>query len=328
MSDENQKRTDPVCGMDVDPADAAAETQHEDETYYFCSQSCADKFENNPDQYLKKEDPVCGMTVEPEKAAATVEHEEVTYYFCSEGCAEKFQENPEEYLEERKEEAPSEEEREKTYTCPMHPEVEQQGPGDCPKCGMDLEPKEGGAEGGQTEKEKEEARRLSNRFWISLLFTMPVFIIGMGDMLPGEPLSSRFSLSTLTWVQFFCAIPVIFYGGSIFFKRAWRSVLTMNLNMFTLIGVGTGVAFVYSVIATLFPGIFPDSFRGPEGNVAVYFESAAMIITLVLLGQMLEARARSRTSSAIRDLLDLQPQTAHRLGENGEEEDVPLDQVE
>jgi Cu+-exporting ATPase len=276
-------------------------------------------------------DPVCGMDVEPEKAAASVQWQGETWYFCSQGCREKFVADPEGVLRQRSEKEKEKEKAEKRteeggreYTCPMHPEVVQQGPGSCPICGMDLEPKTISAE----EEENPELKAMTRRFWVSLALTVPVFLLAMSEALPGNPAESFLSRRTITWVELLLATPVVLWGGSIFFQRAWTSLVNRSLNMFTLIGLGTGVAYLYSLVAALFPEIFPAAFRGPEGNVAVYFEAAAVIVTLVLLGQMLELRARSRTGAAIRALLGLAPKTARLLRDDGTEEDVPLEQVQ
>ncbi|MFP4380125.1 MAG: heavy metal translocating P-type ATPase [Candidatus Sumerlaeia bacterium] len=285
----------------------------------------------------KIQDPVCGMDVDPDKAKWSSEHDGDTYYFCSESCKKKFDKDPEKQLDESSgggshNHKDQEDDSGTMYTCPMHPEVKQEGPGDCPKCGMDLEPMDGEAEqedseGGDSGKGKE-ADVMTRRFWVSLVFTLPVFIIGMSHMIPGQPLQEQFSTAVLNWTQLVLATPVVLWGGSIFFKRGYKSIVSWNLNMFTLIALGTGVAYVYSVVATLFPGIFPPSFRDANGNVNVYFESAAVITTLVLLGQMLEARARQKTSSAIRELLDLQPQKARVIDDEGNEKDVPVKEVQ
>jgi Cu+-exporting ATPase len=283
-------------------------------------------------------DPVCGMTVDPDSAANSARYEGETYYFCNPRCQEKFEADPASYLAEE-DEGPSDadeatDRREarddaRIYTCPMHPEVRQEGPGDCPKCGMDLEPAEEEASGEEGEEEiPAELAAMTRRFWISLALTAPVFVIGMSHMVPGLALEEWFGPAALAWIQLAFATPVVLWGGSLFFVRAWRSLKTLNLNMFTLIGVGTGVAYVYSVVATVAPGIFPPSFRGAGGRPDVYFEASAVIITLVLLGQVLEGRARHRTRGAVRALLDLAPKTARRIEDDGTEHDVPLDDVQ
>jgi len=274
-------------------------------------------------------DPVCGMEVAPEQAAGKADFRETTYYFCSEHCREKFVADPEGILRQRQEKERTKEEKveeapDREYTCPMHPEVVQKGPGSCPICGMDLEPKTVSAE----EEENPELQAMTRRFWVSLVLTLPVFFLAMSEAIPGDPVRSVLTPRTITRIELITATPVVLWGGSIFFQRAWASLVHRSLNMFTLIGIGTGVAYLYSLVAALLPGIFPDAFRGPEGNVAVYFEAAAVIITLVLLGQMLELRARSRTGAAIKALLGLAPKTARLLRDDGSEEDVSLDHVQ
>lgn len=208
------------------------------------------------------------------------------------------------------------------YTCPMHPEIVRDAPGSCPICGMALEPRTITID----EEENPELVDMTRRFWVSVVLSLPVFLIGMNDVLPGRPLERIASMDALGWIQFVLATPVVLWGGWPFFVRAWQSIVNVSLNMFTLIGLGVAVAYIYSVIAKLFPDVFPDSFK-EHGVVPVYFEAAAVITTLVLLGQVLELKARGRTGAAIRALLALAPKTARRVGADGAEEDVPLDQV-
>jgi len=270
-------------------------------------------------------DPVCGMETSPEKAAAKVPWQGETYYFCSTRCQEKFVANPEGVLQKRS--APKEAAAEapgREYTCPMHPEILQDRPGACPICGMDLELKTLSAE----EEDNPELLNMTRRFWVSLALTLPVLALAMGHMIPGIPWERLGSPRALTWVELLFATPVVLWCGWPFFTRGWASVVSRNLNMFTLIALGTGVAYLYSLIAAIYPDLFPPSFRDRNGIVSVYFEAAAVIVTLVLLGQVLELKARSRTGAAIRSLLGLAPKTARRLGENGEDEDIPLDQVQ
>jgi Cu+-exporting ATPase len=209
------------------------------------------------------------------------------------------------------------------WVCPMHPEVVRDAPGDCPKCGMALEPRTAAA----GEEENAELVDMRRRFWVSVALTIPLVAIAMGEHLPGHPLARIATMSTLGWLQLVLATPVVLWGGWPFFVRGWQSVVHRSLNMFTLIGLGVGVAYLYSLVAKLFPGIFPPSFRLEGGEVAVYFEAAAAIVTLVLLGQVLELKARSRTGAAVKALLGLAPKTARRLRDDGSEEDVPLDEV-
>jgi Cu+-exporting ATPase len=266
------------------------------------------------------------MEVNPDQAAATTEWQGKTYSFCSEKCREKFAADPAGTLRSRDEkdqeaEETTREAQGREYTCPMHPEVVRQGPGSCPICGMDLEPLVPAAE----EEESEEYRDMRRRFIVSAVLTAPVFVIAMGHMIPG--VGHLIPARAAAWIQLILATPVVLWGGWVFFVRGWQSLVSRNLNMFTLIALGTGVAWIYSIVAVLAPGIFPPSFRDETGEVAVYFEAAAVIVTLVLLGQVLELRARSRTGAAIRALLGLAPKTARRLRGDGGEEDVPLEEV-
>lgn len=211
-----------------------------------------------------------------------------------------------------------------TYTCPMHPDVRENTPGDCPKCGMALEPA-GGSSSADTGDEDNELKNMTRRFWISLALSLPLFVLSMSGMIPGMRMEEWIPDSMSKWIEAVLATPVVLWGGFPFFVRAWKSVLNRSLNMFTLIAIGSGAAYVYSAVAVIAPGLFPDSFR-QNGEVAVYFESAAMIVTLVLLGQMLEQRARKRTRSSVRELLELAPETA-RVVRDGDEKEIPLDQV-
>jgi Cu+-exporting ATPase len=209
------------------------------------------------------------------------------------------------------------------FTCPMHPEIVRDAPGNCPKCGMALEPRTATA----GEEENSELVDMRRRFWISVALTIPLMAVALGEHLPGHPLARTATTETLNWLQLVLATPVVLWGGWPFFVRGWQSVVNRSLNMFTLIGLGVSVAYLYSLVAKLFPGIFPPSFRSESGEVAVYFEAAAAIVTLVLLGQVMELKARSRTGAAVKALLGLAPKTARRLRDDGSEEDVPLDQV-
>jgi Cu+-exporting ATPase len=270
----------------------------------------------------KVKDPVCGMWVDPHTTPHRAEHEGRPYYFCSAGCRTKFLSDPDSYLgsELAKPAAPVPEGT--VYTCPMHPEVRQVGPGSCPICGMALEPEVATAEAGPNP----ELLDMTGRFWIGAALAVPVVILEMGGHFLGL---DRFIAPGLSnWLQLLFATPVVLWAGWPFFVRGWQSVRTRNLNMFTLIAMGTGVAWLYSIVATLAPGIFPHAFRGHDGSVAVYFEAAAVITVLVLLGQVLELRAREATGGAIRALLDLAPKTAHRIRADGGEEEVALDRVQ
>jgi len=266
-------------------------------------------------------DPVCGMTVDPATAAHRADHDGETYYFCSAGCREKFVADPACYLNPAS--APNDDAAAGTiWTCPMHPEVRQDHPGACPICGMALEPAQVTADAGPSP----ELIDMTRRFWIGLALAIPVFALEMGGHL-FPILHHLIPIQISIWVQFVLATPVVLWAGWPFFERGWASLKTRNLNMFTLIAMGTGVAWAYSVVATLAPQIFPPAFRGDDGMVAVYFEAAAVITVLVLLGQVLELRARERTSGAIKALLNLAPRTARRIAADGSEEEVSLDLV-
>jgi P-type Cu+ transporter len=265
-------------------------------------------------------DPVCGMTVDPRTAKYRHAHDGASHFFCSATCREKFIADPATYLEPTaKAAAPVQ--AGTIYTCPMHPEIRQEGPGTCPICGMALEPE---LVTGDTAPNPELAD-MTRRFWIGLALTLPVFALEMGGHLTG--LHQWLGQQKSNWIQFLIATPVVLWAGWPFFERGWASLKSRNLNMFTLIAMGTGVAWIYSVVGTVWPGAFPASMRGQDGSVAIYFEAAAVITVLVLLGQVLELRAREQTSGAIRALLDLSPKIARRLKADGTDEDVSLDRV-
>jgi Cu+-exporting ATPase len=315
----SQKVKDPVCGMDVDPAKTKHKTEHAGKVYSFCCAGCVEKFRANPEKYLKP----AGLTqvaVAPAKAVAPPSS---TVYVCP-MCPEVRETKPVPCpkcgmaLEPETPVVASRVE----YTCPMHPEIVRPGPGACPICGMALEPRTVAAK----EEENPELRDMTRRFWVSLLLTVPLLGIAMADMLPGMPVKTALPLGRLPWLELFLATPVVLWGGWPFFQRGWASIVNRSTNMFTLIAMGTGVAYVYSLIATVWPGWFPYTFRELDGTTAVYFEAAAAITTLVLLGQVMELRARSRTGAAIRALLDLSPKTA-RVVKDGAERDIPLEQV-
>jgi Cu+-exporting ATPase len=272
-------------------------------------------------------DPVCGMRVDPTRAKHQIEHDGHTLSFCSGGCLAKFRAAPEKYAGRSADDASAKPvgSADVDYTCPMHPQIVKRGPGSCPICGMALEPKVVTAEA--TASESAELADMQRRFVASGLLTVPLFLIAMGEMLPGDPVGHAIGMARLPWIELLLATPVVAWGGWPFFVRAVASVRLKALNMFTLIGVGTGAAFLYSVVATLAPGLFPAAMRGHRGTVDVYFEAAAVITTLVLLGQVLELRARARTGDAIRSLLRLSPKTARRIAEDDSEEDVPLPHV-
>ncbi|GAV20261.1 Cu+-exporting ATPase [Mariprofundus micogutta] len=353
---------DPVCGMEV-KTDSLHSTEHDGHQWHFCSIHCHEKFEADPDQYII--DPVCGMHVKPESPHRT-KHIDISYRFCSEKCLHKFEANPAAYegnshacehehaskpVAAADPEAtyfcpmcPGQEQKgpgickscgmalepmatpalkEKTeYVCPMHPEIVSDAPGACPKCGMALEPRTVSAE-----EDHAELDDMSRRFKVSAVLAAPVFVLAMvADLAPGW-LPEGLSMGAVQWIEFALASPVVLWGGWPFFERFALSLKTRNLNMFTLIGLGVGVAWIYSVVALLMPDIFPPVMQMEGGFVDVYFEAAAVITALVLLGQVLELRARSRTDEAIKLLLGMTPKTARRVAEDGTEADVPLEDV-
>ena len=264
-------------------------------------------------------DPVCGMSVDTKTAKHQTDYHGQTYYFCGPSCKTKFLANPAKYLATKKVEPPVI--GGAIYTCPMHPQIQQVGPGTCPICGMALEPMVVTAESGPNHELIDMTRRL----WIGLALAVPVLILEMGGHLTGLTMLLGQQLSN--WVQLILATPVVWWAGWPFFERGWQSLKTRNLNMFTLIAMGVGVSWAYSVIATLIPSIFPAAFRAMDGAVAVYFEAAAVITVLVLVGQVLELRARDQTSGAIKALLNLAPKTARRIGADGQEQEVALENV-
>jgi Cu+-exporting ATPase len=337
---------DPVCGMMVDPLRAKARHEHAGKTYYFCCAGCKEKFSADPSKYLLPRTivgiaPMAAHPVQIAAAAAHVVSQPVVKIAAIAPAVSKVASNE--------------------YTCPMDPEVRQQGPGDCPKCGMALEPVVAslpvtkieytcpmhpeivrGAPGScpicgmaleprtvsVEEEQNPELVSMTRRFWVCVALTIPILALAMADFFPGlSALMQIASPRAWQWLEFILATPVVLWGGWPFFARGWRSLVTRNLNMFTLIGLGTGVAYGFSVVGVLFPGIFPASFRGEGGEVAVYFEAAAAITTLVLLGQVMELRARSRTGAAIKALLGLAPKAARVIHEDGSEADVALDAV-
>ncbi len=347
---------DPICGMTVGPDTAVGRYDYNGETYYFCGLSCLERFRADPDRALAKKplnvvtmtpsastrkplpmmtlqpqgeiDPVCGMTVQPASAAGSHEFQGKTYYFCATSCLTKFKKDPVYYLTppDRRVPLPAPDLTGGMveYVCPMDPEVLESKPGACRICGMALEPKMISAE----ETGNPELDDMGRRFWICLGPGALVMLIAMSDMMPGMPLHRQFGGAALNWAQLLLATPVVLWGGAPFFQRGWASIVNRAANMFTLIAIGTGAAFGYSVVATLAPVLLPESFHRPDGTVAVYFEAAAVITVLVLLGQILELRARSQTSSAIRGLLRLAPDSARRVGHDGQEEDIPLEQIQ
>jgi Cu+-exporting ATPase len=268
-------------------------------------------------------DPVCGMQVNPATSKHRFEHAGTTVHFCSAGCRTKFEADPARYLAPKPPETASPAKAAAIYTCPMHPEIRHQGPGNCPICGMALEPLEVTAEAAPNH----ELHDMTRRFWVGLVLALPVFILEMGGHIPALGLHEFVPPWISTWIQFVLSTPVVLWAGWPFFQRGWASVVSRHLNMFTLIALGTGSAYLYSLAATFIPESFPAGFRGMDGMVAVYFEAAAVITVLVLLGQVLELRARERTGTAIRALLNLAPKTARRLRDGAADEEIAIDQV-
>lgn len=309
---------DPVCGMTVDPEAGKPTARHDGHVYHFCHDGCRAKFEADPDAYIEAEDPVCGMRVNRATARHMAKHEGERYYFCSARCHDKFEAAPADYLGDRP--APEPMPEGTLYTCPMDPEIVQEGPGDCPICGMALEPMMPSADAGPNPELIDFRRRL----WIGAPLALAVLVLEMGGMM-GLPWADWFGGTTVRWLQFLLATPVVVWVAQPFFKRGWSSIVTGNLNMWTLIAIGTGVAYAFSLVSLLLPGIFPAELQGHHGP-PLYFEASAVILILVLVGQVMELTARDRTGDAIRALMDLAPKNARRVTEEGEE-DVPLDAV-
>ena len=346
---------DPICGMTVDPATAAGSHDHHDQRYYFCGLSCLERFKADPERALQPSpvsppkpttrrslpmlqpapvvtgpasiDPVCGMTVYPATAAGSHEYQGKTYYFCATSCLTKFRKDPAYYLIPPEQRAPLVTPVPSggvvEYICPMDPEVLETKPGACRICGMALEPKVVSLE----DEGNPELEDMTKRFWFCLGPSLLVVLLAMADMIPGVALPQAFTGTTRNWVQWVLATPVVLWGGWPFFQRGWSSVVSWAPNMFTLIAMGTGAAYGYSTLATVAPAVLPSSFQLPDGSIAVYFEAAAVITLLVLLGQVLELKARSQTSSAIRSLLRLAPKTARLINADGGEEDVLLEHI-
>ncbi len=318
---------DPVCGMRVDPARAAGSSEHQGETYYFCSKGCKAKFDADPGRYLAAPGsepmaPAAAPVVLHRRGPAAPASAGHVHHAPAAPAADAHAHGRAPAMAARPApEAAAPDTR--IYTCPMDPEVRQIGPGACPKCGMALEPVEVSLD----DTANPELEDMTRRFRVSLALTVPILAFMVSEMLPGQPLQRLLPAAALNWVQLALATPVVLWGGWPFFQRGWASVVNRHLNMFTLIALGVGAAYGFSVVATLAPGLFPVSFRGHGDQVAVYFEPAAVIVVLVLLGQVLELRARSRTSAAIKTLLGLAPTTARRVGADGGEVDVPLAEV-
>ena len=322
---------DPICGMTVEPDNAAGKHVYNGQTFYFCGQHCLAKFKEDPEKFLKS--PASGHAAHGhghvrEHAAAhshRLDKTEQGTYVCpmdpevresKPGACPKCGMALEPA-------APSAPAVKTEYVCPMHPEIVRPEPGSCPICGMALEPRTVTLE----EEANPELVDMTRRFWLGVVLSAPIALLAMSDMIPGQPVQRMVSPQLLNWLQLGLATPVVLWSGWPFFQRGWASIVNRSLNMFTLIAIGVGTAYVYSVVATLFPRLFPQSFRGHSGEVGVYFDAAAVITTLVLLGQVLELRARSKTSRAIKALLGLAPKTARLIRDDGTEVDVPLEQV-
>jgi len=328
--------TDPVCGMKVDPASAKASFEHGGTTYYFCCPGCRDKFQADPARYLAKKeaavappapsratDPVCGMTVDPQSAAGSHEHEGVKYFFCSNNCLARFSADPARYMaaSARVDPPAPRGTGEAIYTCPMHPEIVQDGPGSCPKCGMPLVPI-----AGTGKADDSELRDLTRRLWAGVALSIPLVALAMAPMVGIHEL---FGLAPRArgWVEFAFGTPVVLWVGWPILHKFWLSLAHRSLNMYTLIGLGVALAYLFSLAAVLAPGLFPQEFREHDGAVGTYFEAAAVIVTLVMLGDVLQLRAMGQTSQAIQQLLELAPNVAWRLRDDGTEEQVPLETV-
>jgi P-type Cu+ transporter len=324
-SDFTAATKDPVCGMTVSPATAKYAYEHSGTSYFLCGKSCEEKFKSDPEKYLKPSaKPVMPGPMVRNSIAAPAKIPPINGNYICPMCPEVRESKPVDCPScgmalER--ELPVVSNRVE-YTCPMHPEIVRSGPGSCPICGMALEPRTVTA----VEEENPELRDMTRRFWISVALTVPLLAAAMAGMLPGRHLGHALPNGWLPWIELLLATPVVLWAGWPFFQRGWASIVNRSTNMFTLIALGTGVAYLYSLIVAVFPGIFPASFRETDGVPAVYFEAAAAITTLVLLGQVLELRARSQTGAVIRALLGLTPKTA-RVLRGGKEVDIPLDQV-
>ncbi|RYZ92975.1 MAG: YHS domain-containing protein, partial [Proteobacteria bacterium] len=295
--------------------------KHEHSAAHSC---CAAKPKDTSAKLVTDTDTVCGMQIDAASAkGGNSEFEGRTYYFCNPKCKTKFDLEPSKYTTEKSAQVEPPAVAGAIYICPMHPEVRKDGPGNCPICGMALEPEEVSLD----EAENPELKDFTRRLWVSSALSIPLFLLAMSDLIPGRPVQQLISNQFMAYLQFALATPVVLWGGWPFFERGYVSVRTMKLNMFTLIAIGTGVAYLYSVIATFFPGLFPESLSMHGGMIALYFEAAAVITTLVLLGQVLELRARSKTGNAIRALLGLAPKTARRISADGIETDIPLEHI-
>jgi P-type Cu+ transporter len=329
---------DPVCGMTVNPSRAAAQSVHNGSTFYFCSKGCAAKFAATPEKYLVPSAPAAhtndfvvpsaeftSSNTPPSMQVPGLKQRTAAEYICPMD-PEVSQDHPGACpkcgmaLEPA---VPIQPESRIEYTCPMHPQIVRPVPGFCPICGMALEPRDADVD----QEEDPELISMTRRFWTSVALTVPILALAMSDLIPGQPLQNVLSSRAIGWIELVLATPVVLWAGWPFFERGWASIVNRNLNMFTLIAMGTGTAYLFSVIAVLFPGIFPASFRVMGGGLPIYFEAASAITALVLLGQVLELRARSRTSAAIRSLLKLSPKTARLVRTDGTEIDVSIEHV-
>ena len=313
---------DPVCGMIVDPAAGKPHHSHHGHDLHFCCAGCRDKFIATPADYQTAVDPVCGMTIDRASADHMAKHEGRRFFFCSAGCREKFEADPARYLEGK--DAAAAVPKAAKWTCPMHPEIVRDGPGDCPICGMALEPM--GAPTGD-EGPNLELIDFKRRLWVGASLTLPLVLLAMAPMLGLGFVRHIYGERISLWIELALATPVVLWAGWPFFVRGVKSVITGNLNMFTLIAMGVGASYLFSLAAVLAPGLFPAGFRDASGHVAVYFEAGAAIVVLVLVGQVLELGARERTGAAIRALMDLAPATARLIAKDGTEAEVPLQQV-
>jgi P-type Cu+ transporter len=316
---------DPVCGMTVDPDTTDHTTTLNDQSYFFCCAGCKTKFDSASESYITAKDPVCGMEVQRAHAKWMQRHDGEGFYFCSHHCDEKFKATPADYTAGRPAKAPMP--KGTLYTCPMDPEIIREEFGDCPVCGMALEPMGVPAADSGPNPELVDFTR---RFWIGLALSAPIVVLAMGPHV-GLPVEKLVPSPISTWIQLVLTIPVLAWCGAPFFKRGWASIMNRSYNMFTLIAIGTGAAAAYSTAATVAPGVFPADFREANGAVGVYFEAAVVIIVLVLLGQILELRARERTGGAIRALIGLAPKTARRInpdgGPDGDDTEIGLEDV-
>jgi Cu+-exporting ATPase len=315
---------DPVCGMTVDPAGGKPTHRHGGRDIHFCNPKCREKFIAAPGDYETASDPVCGMTVDRASADHMLKHEGKRYYFCSAHCRDRFEASPGEFTGEAPKPAAKPVPPGTKWTCPMHPEIVRDGPGDCPICGMALEPM--GVPVGEVGPNPELVD-FKHRLWVGAVLTVPVLLLAMAPHIGLGFLRTAMGEGVTLWVELVLSTPVILWAGWPFFVRGVKSVLNRSLNMFTLIGLGVGAAWLFSFVAVLVPEVFPAGFRDAEGHVGVYFEAAAVIVVLVLVGQVLELGAREKTGAAIRALLDLAPKTARLIRKDGSEAEIPLDDV-